>query len=198
MELYYRTITFLPEYRNNEAIAAKCLKELHSFNYEYKTRSIGVSFPLWNQETVGQKITFVSTNKMELDFLLSRRYFTQMIKLGYFSISFVQIVPDDCSYALFRRKQSIDKATPAGQARELKRLERRALERGEVFDPASYSKNTIHAFHSYHSLKEDSSSGNRFRLNIQMENLEDTISTGRFSSYGLGNTDNSLQVVPLI
>lgn len=198
MELYYRTITFLPEYRNNEAIAAKCLKELHSFNYEYKTRSIGVSFPLWNQETVGQKITFVSTNKMELDFLLSRRYFTQMIKLGYFSISFVQIVPDDCSYALFRRKQSIDKATPAGQARELKRLERRALERGEVFDPASYSKNTIHAFQSYHSLEEDSSSGNRFRLNIQMENLEDTISTGRFSSYGLGNTDNSLQVVPLI
>ncbi len=198
MDWYYKTITFLPEYRNNEAIAAKCLKELHSFNYEYKTRSIGISFPLWNQDTVGQKITFVSTNKMELDFLLSRTYFTQMTKLGYFSISTAQIVPDDCSYVLFKRRQSIDKATPAGHARELKRLERRALERGEIFDPANYSKNTTHEFHNYHSLKEDSSSGNGFRLNIQMEQSEDTINTGKFSSYGLGNTDNSSQVVPLI
>ncbi|ANQ28605.1 type I-F CRISPR-associated endoribonuclease Cas6/Csy4 [Vibrio natriegens] len=198
MDWYYRTITFLPEYRNNEVIAAKCLKELHRFNYKYHTRSIGVSFPLWAEETVGHKITFVSTNKMELDFLLSRRYFTQMTKLGYFSISTAQIVPDNCSYALFRRKQSIDKATSAGQAREIKRLERRALERGEIFDPAYYSKSMTHAFHSYHSLKEDSSGGNGFRLNIQMEQLEDTLSTGRFSSYGLGNTDNSLQVVPLI
>ncbi|CAH0531724.1 hypothetical protein CTH30272_03972 [Allocatenococcus thiocycli] len=198
MDWYYRTITFLPEYRNNEVIAAKCLKELHRFNYKYQTRSIGVSFPLWAEETVGHKITFISTNKMELDFVLSRRYFTQMTKLGYFSISTAQIVPDNCSYALFRRKQSIDKATSAGQAREIKRLERRALERGEIFDPAYYSKSTTHAFHSYHSLKEDSSGGNGFRLNIQMEQLEDTLSTGRFSSYGLGNTDNSLQVVPLI
>ncbi|PNH98474.1 type I-F CRISPR-associated endoribonuclease Cas6/Csy4 [Vibrio diazotrophicus] len=198
MELYYRTVTFLPEYRNNEAIAAKCLKELHSFNYEYNTRSIGISFPLWNQETVGKKITYVSTNKMELDFLLSRKYFTQMTKLGYFNVSTAQIVPDDCSYALFKRSQSIDKATPAGQARELKRLERRALGRGEIFDPTSYSKNTTHEFQSYHSLEEDSSGGNKFRLNIQMEQLENTIDTGTFSSYGLGNTDNSLQLVPLI
>jgi len=198
MEMYYRTVTFLPEHRNNEAIAAKCLKELHSFNYEYKTRSIGISFPLWNQETVGQKITFVSTNKMELDFLLSRTYFTQMTKLGYFSISFAQIIPGGCSYALFRRKQSIDKATSAGQARKLKRLEKRALERGEIFNPASYSKDTTYAFQNYHSLEEDSSGGNKFRLNIQMERPENTIGTGRFSSYGLGNTDNSLQVVPLI
>lgn len=198
MDWYYRTITFLPKYRNNEAIAAKCIKELHRFNYKYQTRSIGVSFPLWVQETVGRKITFVSTNKMELDFLLSRRYFTQMTKLGYFSISTAQTVPDDCSYALFRRKHAIDKATSAGQAREIKRLERRALERGEIFDPAYYSKSTTHAFHSYHSLEEDSSGGNRFRLNIQMEFLESTKETGAFSSYGLGNSENSLQLVPLI
>lgn len=198
MDWYYRTITFLPGYRNNEAIAAKCIKALHRFNYKYQTRSIGVSFPLWAEETVGHKITFVSTNKMELDFLLSQRYFTQMTKLGYFSISTAQTVPDDCSYALFRRKQAIDKATSAGQAREIKRLERRAFERGEIFDPAYYSKSTTHAFHNYHSLEEDSSGGNRFRLNIQMEFSERTKDTGAFSSYGLGNSENSLQLVPLI
>ncbi|WP_375146206.1 type I-F CRISPR-associated endoribonuclease Cas6/Csy4, partial [Vibrio parahaemolyticus] len=37
MDWHYRTITFLPEYRNNEAIAAKCIKELHRFNYKYET-----------------------------------------------------------------------------------------------------------------------------------------------------------------
>lgn len=198
MDWYYRTITFLPEYRNNEAIAAKCIKELHRFNYKYETRSIGVSFPLWGQETVGRKITFVSTNKMELDFLISRRYFVQMTKLGYFSISTTQTVPDDCSYVLFKRAHSIDKGTSAGRARELKRLERRALERGEIFDPIAYSKTTSHSFQSYHSLEEDSSSGNKFRLNIQMKERSGTVGTGTFSSYGLGNTDNSLQVVPLI
>ncbi|EHL0150110.1 type I-F CRISPR-associated endoribonuclease Cas6/Csy4 [Vibrio parahaemolyticus] len=198
MDWHYRTITFLPEYRNNEAIAAKCIKELHRFNYKYETRSIGVSFPLWGQETVGRKITFVSTNKMELDFLISRRYFVQMTKLGYFSISTTQTVPDDCSYVLFKRAHSIDKGTFAGRARELKRLERRALERGEIFAPIAYSKTTSHAFQSYHSLEEDSSSGNKFRLNIQMKERSGTVGTGKFSSYGLGNTDNSLQVVPLI
>ncbi len=198
MDWYYRTITFLPEYQNNEAMAAKCIKELHRFNYKYQTRSIGVSFPLWSQETVGRKITFVSTNKMELDFLLSRRYFAQMTKLGYFSITTAQTVPDDCSYALFKRAQSIDKGTPAGRARKLKRLERRALERGEIFDPVAYARTTTYAFQNYHSLEEESSDGKKFRLNIQMEIGEEMIDTGTFSSYGLGNTDNSSQVVPLI
>ncbi|MCQ8156521.1 type I-F CRISPR-associated endoribonuclease Cas6/Csy4, partial [Vibrio parahaemolyticus] len=77
--------------------------------------------------------TFVSTNKMDLDFLISRRYFVQLTKLGYFSISTTQPVPDDCSYVLFKRAHAIDKGTCAGRARELKRRERRALERGEIF-----------------------------------------------------------------
>lgn len=198
MDWYYRTITFLPEFRNNEAMAAKCIKELHRFNYKYQTRSIGVSFPCWCQETVGRKITFVSTNKMELDFLLLRTYFAQMTKLGYFSITTAQTVPDDCFYALFKRCQSIDKQTPAGRARKLKRLERRALERGEIFSPVAYASTTTDAFQNYHSLEEESSDGNQFRLNIQMFFLENTKETREFSSYGLGNSERSLQLVPLI
>ena len=198
MNWYFRTITFLPEYRNNEALAAKCIKELHSFNYKYSTRSIGISFPLWTQETVGRKLTFVSANKRELDCLISRAYFSQMAKLSYFSISKPQAVPDDCSYALFSRKQSIDKSTPSGFARKLKRLERRALERGETFNPELYSKNVKTEFHHYHSLEEESSSGDKFSLRIQMNVSVNNEGKAIFSSYGLGNSEAGLRLVPLI
>ncbi|PNH79168.1 type I-F CRISPR-associated endoribonuclease Cas6/Csy4 [Vibrio diazotrophicus] len=198
MNWYYRTITFLPEYRNNEALAAKCIKELHSFNYKYSTRSIGISFPLWTQETIGRKLTFVSTNKMELDFLISRTYFNQMVKLSYFSISNSRAVPEDCSYALFSRKQSIDKSTSSGLARKLKRLGRRALERGETFNPALYSKNVQIEFQHYHSLEEESSSGDKFSLRIQMNLSVDNKGKAIFSSYGLGNSEGGLRLVPLI
>ncbi|MEZ9640275.1 type I-F CRISPR-associated endoribonuclease Cas6/Csy4 [Vibrio cyclitrophicus] len=56
MKWYYKTVTFLPARCNNESLAAKCLRILHGFNYEYETRNIGVSFPLWSDDTIGNKI----------------------------------------------------------------------------------------------------------------------------------------------
>ncbi|MFA0415434.1 type I-F CRISPR-associated endoribonuclease Cas6/Csy4 [Vibrio renipiscarius] len=199
MQWYYKTITFLPKHCNNELLAAKCMKILHGFNYEYSTRSIGVSFPLWNDDSVGRKITFVSTKRVELDLLLTQTYFIQMREINFLSISETNTVPDDCRYVSFKRCQSIDKTTPSGLVRKLKRLEKRSTARGEPFDPTSFKQHETTVLPHYHSLEENSKSkGSGFRLNIRM--FEETSLKGGncFSSYGLANSEISFQSVPLI
>ncbi|MBL4828896.1 MAG: type I-F CRISPR-associated endoribonuclease Cas6/Csy4 [Aliivibrio sp.] len=199
MKWYYKTVTFLPARCNNASLAAKCLRVLHGFNYEYETRNIGISFPLWCDDTVGNKISFVSTNRIELDLLLQQRYFTQMKELRYFDISNTSVVPDGCEYVSFKRCQSIDKTTPAGQARKAKRLKIRAEERGEEFDLPSFKQQEVVTLPHYHSLEEDSKSrADSFRLNIRMFEEASLDGDALFSSYGLANTENTFQPVSLI
>ncbi|WP_431786834.1 type I-F CRISPR-associated endoribonuclease Cas6/Csy4 [Vibrio harveyi] len=199
MKWYYRTITFLPERCNNESLAAKCLRVLHGFNYRYETRNIGVSFPFWCDRTVGKKVSFVSKNKIELDLLLKQHYFVQMAKLQYFHISNTDLVPEDCTYVSFRRCQSIDKVTTAGQTRKIRRLEKRALSRGESFDLSSFAQKEHAVLAHYHSLEASSRQTNHnFRLNIRMYSEQHLEGASVFSSYGLSNSENSLQPVPLI
>ncbi|MFS1954926.1 type I-F CRISPR-associated endoribonuclease Cas6/Csy4 [Vibrio cyclitrophicus] len=199
MKWYYKTVTFLPARCNNESLAAKCLRILHGFNYEYETRNIGVSFPLWSDDTIGNKISFVSTNKIELDLLLKQHYFTQMKELHYFDISNTKVVPDGCEYFSFKRCQSIDKSSAAGQARKLRRLEKRAIARGESFNPTLIKQRESIVLPHYHSLEVSSQSNNNFfQLNIQMKSMQSFEGDPMFSSYGLSNTDNSYQAVPLI
>ncbi|QUM76168.1 type I-F CRISPR-associated endoribonuclease Cas6/Csy4 [Moritella sp. 24] len=198
MNWYYINIGFLPKHCNNEVLAAKCIRELHRFNYKYDTRNIGISFPQWNQETVGGTITFVSTNRIELEFIISRQYFKEMNELKNFQISQVNEVPPNCSFALFKRNQSIDKSTAAGQTRTSMRLEKRALARGEIYNPRKLQKDVTVTKH-YHSLAETSSTKQRnFRLNIQMSASSTMQGCGVFSSYGLSNGDKRFQSVPLI
>lgn len=199
MSWFYKTVTFLPERCDNEVLAAKCLSILHGFNYKYDTRSIGVSFPDWCDETVGKRLTFISTSKVELDLLLKHQYFNQMRQLGYFDISPTAAVPNDCAYFAFIRNQSIDKSSAAGQARKLRRLEKRAIARGEAFNPALIKQKELIVLPHYHSLEVSSQSKNSiFRLNIQMKATHSFEGNSMFSSYGLSNTDNSYQAVPLI
>ncbi|MFA0338886.1 type I-F CRISPR-associated endoribonuclease Cas6/Csy4 [Vibrio breoganii] len=199
MKWYYKTVTFLPARCNNESLAAKCLRILHGFNYEYETRNIGVSFPLWSDDTIGNKISFVSTNKIELDLLLKQQYFNQMKELRYFDISKTMFVPDHCEYVSFKRCQSIDKTTPAGQARKLKRLKKRAEARGKELDLPSLKQQDIVTLHHYHSLEEESKSrDDSFRLNIRMFKEPSLDGDALFSSYGLANAENTFQAVPFI
>ncbi|MGR5339138.1 type I-F CRISPR-associated endoribonuclease Cas6/Csy4 [Vibrio astriarenae] len=199
MSWYYKTVTFLPAQCNNESLAARCIRILHGFNYEYETRSIGVSFPLWCDDTIGGKLTFVSKNRIELDLLLRQQYFTQMEELGYFNISKTTLVPEDCEYVSFRRCQSIDKTTPAGQARKARRSKRRAEERGESLDARSLAQKEHVVIKHYHSLEEYSQSKKtNFRLNIRMSYEQSAKGDSVFSSYGLANTESSFQSVPLI
>ena len=199
MNWFYKTVTFLPERCDNEILAAKCLSILHGFNYKYDIRSIGISFPEWCDDTVGKKLSFVSTSTMELDLLLKHHYFIQMRKLNYFELSGTTPVPNDCAYVAFIRNQSIDKSSAAGQARKLRRLEKRAIARGETFNPAQIKQKELIALPHYHSLEVSSQSKNSiFRLNIQMKANHSFEGNSMFSSYGLSNTDDSYQAVPLI
>lgn len=199
MNWFYKTVTFLPERCDNEVLAAKCLSILHGFNYKYETRSIGVSFPEWCDDTVGKKLSFICASKIELDLLLKHQYFIQMRLLGYFDISATASVPGDCAYVAFVRNQSIDKTFAAGQARKLKRLEKRAIARGEKFNPALIRQEESIILPHYHSLEISSQSKNSpFRLNIQMKPEQGFEGSLIFSSYGLSNASNSYQPVPFI
>ncbi|MHA2940397.1 type I-F CRISPR-associated endoribonuclease Cas6/Csy4 [Vibrio sp. RC27] len=199
MAWYYRSVTFLPEHRNNEVLVGKCLKKLHSFCKKYKTNAIGVSFPCWTEETIGNRITFVSQDPMKLDFLLSQTYFREMELLGYFVITSCTNVPTDCTYVLFRRNQMIDETTQLGQERKARRREARAIKRGEDTSIPKNIQQTIFIVEHYHSVPMSSKSKkSKFRLNIQRELEPPSIEKSRFTSYGLSNKVDCLQSVPLI
>ncbi|WP_318465255.1 type I-F CRISPR-associated endoribonuclease Cas6/Csy4 [Photobacterium leiognathi] len=199
MNWYYKTITFLPERCDHEVLVAKCLSILHGFNYKYNTRSIGVSFPEWCDDTVGKKISFISMSRIELDLLLKHQYFAQMRNLSYFDISTTNQVPDDCEYVSFIRNQSIDKSTPAGQTRKLRRLEKRAISRQELFTIPHIKQRESIVLPHYHSIEINSQSKSSFfRLNIQMKAEQSLEGSSTFSSYGLSNSENSYQPVPFI
>lgn len=197
MLLYYRTVTFLPKIKNNEALVGHCLKVLHGVCTKYTINTIGVSFPEWGKETIGDKISFISPKPLELDFLLQQNYFAEMTALGYFSISESTTVPEECNLAIFRRNQKIDQATPNGQRIRAERLAKRAVDRSNSairFTPKDL------VFDHYHSIPISSTrSGKSFRLNLQYQQL-DTVTDGQwaFSSYGLANQDLESCPVPVI
>lgn len=199
MQWYYRTVTFLPKQCDNELLAAKCINVLHGFNYKHHSRSVGVSFPLWNDQTVGNKVSFVSTKPTELDLLLNQAYFRQMATLGYFQLSTQSSVPDSQSYASFKRDQSIAKTTASGHSARLRRLEKRANLRNEPFNARNFQQiDTIMVPH-HHSLELHSKgNGHSFTLNICMSVEFDLNEAAIFSSYGLANADKSFQQVPWV
>jgi CRISPR-associated endonuclease Csy4 len=197
MELYYRKITFLPKIKNNEALVGHCLKVLHGICTKYTINTIGVSFPEWEKETIGDKISFISPNPLELDFLLQQTYFAEMTALGYFNISESTTVPEECNLAVFRRNQKIDQATPNGLRIRAERLAKRAMNRGDSLIQHT-PKDLV--FEHYHSIPVTSTrNGKSFRLNLQYQQL-DTVTYGQwaFSSYGLANQELKSCPVPVI
>jgi len=195
--LYYRTVTFLPIKKNNEALIGCCLKVLHGVCTKYTINTIGVSFPEWRKETIGDKISFISPNPLELDFLLQQAYFADMTALGYFNISESTMVPEECHLAVFRRNQKIDQATPNGQRIRAERLAKRARDRGD--SPTRFTPEDL-VFEHYHSIPIASTrSGQSFRLNLQYQQLNAaTYGKWAFSSYGLANKELESCPVPVI
>ncbi|WP_305374308.1 type I-F CRISPR-associated endoribonuclease Cas6/Csy4 [Photobacterium leiognathi] len=139
MNWYYISIHFISTHCNNEVLAAKCIKILHGFSYRNNIRSIGISFPNWSEETVGNKISFVSTDKIILESLIKQKYFMEMHNLGFFTISETLVAPTDCDFVSFKRCQKIDKSSAAGFNRKIQRLAKRAKARGEEFDFTKYN-----------------------------------------------------------
>ncbi|WP_413113979.1 type I-F CRISPR-associated endoribonuclease Cas6/Csy4 [Thaumasiovibrio sp. DFM-14] len=197
-DLFYLTVKFLPEPRNNEYLALRCLKVLHGYCSSKGIDNLAASFPEWSEDTVGSRLTLVCTKSTTLNELVDQPYFAKMRAKGYFSISEPTSVPKEAPLAYFVRNQAIDDAFPKADARKIKRLSRRAAERGEVYQPYRQQDQAARSFSHYHTLKLSSKgNGQKFRLNIQMEPATKELS-GKVTSYGLSNKTDKRFAVPLV
>lgn len=197
MPRFFKTVHFLPEDKNNEVLAGSCINILHGVCKKHNIDDIGISFPDWCNDTVGERITFISTNQKNLDYLLNQEYFFRMQQLRFFSISDTKIViPESIQEAIFIRNQAIDNSYPGAITRDIQRAKKRASKRGEEYIiPYASNQKT---FDHYHRIKFTSKSKKtEFSLNIQKLKVDQKIE-GNFGSYGLSNKSDKQCSVPLI
>ncbi len=100
MSQFYFSIRYLPEQADNELLAGRCISTMHGFvsndrNSQFKN-SVGVSFPRWDEHSVGNVIAFVSTNTDLLVGLSFQPYFSAMVGEGVFDISSVETSARRC------------------------------------------------------------------------------------------------------
>ncbi len=91
----YFSIRYVPDYADNELLAGRCISNMHGFlsherNKPFKN-SVGICFPVWNEQTVGNVITFVSTNESILTGLSYQPYFSRMVNENLFEISDIKL-----------------------------------------------------------------------------------------------------------
>ena len=160
--------------------------------------NIAVSFPTWSQKTVGNQIVFVSPDNNTLEFLLEQPYFQMMIENGLFEASAILELVDSDRFVKFVRNQSIDKITPAAKARRLRRVQKRALERGESFNPIVPRYKEVDFFHSI--PMESSTCHLSFMLRVQRYETDQVSDSGSFEvcSYGLSTNKSREALIPLI
>jgi CRISPR-associated endonuclease Csy4 len=136
---YYFMIRFLPKKANLELLTGRCISVLHGYVSKHDIAGLGVSFPAWSETSIGNAVAFVHSDASILNELKQQSYFQDMQDCDYFKVSEVEIVPIDCPEVRFKRNQAIAKMFVGEARRRLKRLEKRAIARGEAFEP---SKNT--------------------------------------------------------
>jgi CRISPR-associated endonuclease Csy4 len=148
MNRYYFVVEFLPKEANLALLLGRCISIMHGFICKHNIQGIGVSLPRWSDTSIGNKIAFIHYDESILKSLKQQSYFQDMKDCGFFKLSEVSLVPNDCKEVRFKRNQSIAKIYVGGSRRRLKRLEKRALARGEVFNPkkSSYSRE-LNIFH---------------------------------------------------
>ena len=148
MQRSYFIVKILPEDSNLALLLGRCISILHGFICKNSISGLGISFPSWSDESIGNAIAFVHVDTDVLKKLQSQSYFQDMQNFGVFKICDVQPVPGDCSEVIFKRNQAIAKMFVGNARRRLKRLERRALLRGEVFNPVkNQSEREFDIFH---------------------------------------------------
>lgn len=197
MQRFFKTVQFLPEDKNNEVLVGNCIHVLHGVCKRHNINNIGISFPDWCNETVGERITFVSTDQQNLEYLLNQEYFFRMLQLKYFSISDTKLVTSaPTQEAVFIRNQAIDNSSPSAVRRDIKRAKKRALERGiQYIEPYASSQKT---FEHYHRIPVASQSTKTdFKINIQQLKVNQKVE-GHFGNYGLSNKSDKQCSVPII
>ncbi|MFA0026260.1 type I-F CRISPR-associated endoribonuclease Cas6/Csy4, partial [Vibrio sp. 10N.261.49.A5] len=120
---YYFLIRYIPAQADHELLAGRCISQMHLFmvNNRQAMNRIGVSFPDWNESTVGQTIAFVAEDKEMMVGLSFQPYFSVMVNEGLFEISSVCEVPDTAAEVRFVRNQTIGKSFLGSKKRRIKR-----------------------------------------------------------------------------
>lgn len=162
--LYGVVVTYLPKSCDHALLAGRCIKVLHGFMSRHSLSNIAVSFPKWSQTSVGNQLMFVSPLENQLNTLIQQSYYQMMTENGIFAISDPIVLKQSNTCIKYVRNQTIDKHTPAAKARMLRRTKKRALKRGEEFNPIDTQPREIDF---YHSIPMDSSqSGRAYMLKV--------------------------------
>ena len=198
MSRYFFYIRYLPEVINCEFLAGKCIRILHAYQTRFNLRSIGVSFPDWEQSSIGRTIAFVSESPHALTTLSQQNYFVLMANEGYFLISDVQVLPGEQEYQefIYYRERRLEKDSTSARKRQLKRLQARAIQAGVDYAPKPKGHGCVEIPFA-HRLSFGSSSGADFLLFIGRLECKKK-QPSEFSSYGLGNRPEFKGSVPCL
>ncbi|PSW39371.1 type I-F CRISPR-associated endoribonuclease Cas6/Csy4 [Photobacterium leiognathi] len=193
---YYFAINFLPNHVDAELLAGRCISVLHGFmrmNEDAKN-TIGISFPFWSEDSIGNVITFVSVNKECLCGLSYQPYFTLMKKEQIFEISPIIAVASDLPEHRFIRNSTIDKSFLNSKNKRLKRIEARAIKSNRQYSPVSREGRAFDLFHSIPMTSKGTEC--EFVLHIQQQSQELTRIDNQFNTYGFATNEKWLGTVP--
>lgn len=198
MKLYCISITYLPHDCDQALLAGRCIKVLHGFMSRNDKFNIAVSFPRWSEREIGRQIDLISPDSDLLKLLIEQPYFQMMIENGLFEVTDTLELVNSDRCVKFVRNQSIDKMTPAAKARRLRRAQKRALERGESFNPIAPKSKEVDFFHSI--PMESSASQMCYMLRVQRYEINRVNEAKPFKvcSYGLSTNKGREALIPLI
>lgn len=191
---HYFMVEFCPKEANLPLLSGRCISIMHGFICKNNIQGLGVSLPAWSDNTIGNKIAFIHYDDVTLNSLKQQPYFQDMKDCGFFKLSDVCVVPNECKEVRFKRNQSVAKIFVGESRRRLKRLEKRALARGEVFSPkkSSYTRE----LDTFHRIPMSSSCNlEDFILHIQREYV-DFKGEQSFGSYGFATNKKFQGTVP--
>lgn len=192
-ERFFFIIRFLPKQADYGLLAGRCISQMHGFsiNNSLIKNKIGVSFPKWVTESVGDSIAFVAENKDILVGLSFQPYFSLMVNEGLFDISSVNEVPESLEEVRFVRNQAIGKSFIGSKKRRIKR----SIKRSEIKEYKASSKEE-REFEVFNRIPISSgSSGEDFILHLQKEGAKEQESF-LFNSYGFATNEEKRGSVP--
>lgn len=193
---YYFTIQYIPAHADCGLLAGRSIHQMHQFmvNNPMSMNQIGVSFPNWEEGSIGNTIAFVASEKDMLIGLAFQPYFSLMVKEGLFESSSVCEVPADTLEVRFVRNQTIGKSFIGSKKRRIRRSLVRAELSGERQSlPAA---NEVREVDHFHRIPISSgSSGQDYILHIQKEFVNER-SVPNFNSYGFATIQEKRGTVP--
>ena len=196
---YYFIITYLPEERDNNFLASRCINALHKYNGKFELHSIGVSFPKLSDDSLGNQIAFVCEDENVLKRLGRSKDIALMHEYGLIELTDICLVKENLHEEVnFIHNKSIDKYTVKGKKRIFDRLKRRALARGELDYRSKAEATPILKVRPYQKVSMSSSSTKQESFSIYIQvTISEKISPGNFDIYGLATTKKWRGSVPL-